>query len=344
MGTTARDFDLGRWLVDEVGLVAPVRVEQIAGGWSNVTSRAVAADGRQVIVRRPPSNHVGGGAHDVLREARICSALQGTAVPVPRVLATCADPQVAPQPFYVMALVPGEVVESAETAQRVPSEHRRDLGLALIDLLADLQAVDLDAVGLGDFRRNTSYLQRQLRRWRAQWQATRDRALPAIEHVAARLDERAADIDAGGTEVLVHQDFRFGNVMVVPGAVDDDAPRISGLLDWELTTVGHPLADLGFIGARMQAPDGVLESGVDPSAVEGYPSYEELVEHFRARTGLSTSDIGTFVAMSAWRWAIIVQGIHQRISRGAMGEIAQSADWHRRRVELLADFAADLID
>ena len=337
--TTAWAFDLGRWLVAELGMAGPVRVEQIAGGWSNVTSFATAADGRRVVVRQPPTSHVGGGAHDVIREARICAALEGTAVPVPKVLATCEDPDVAPQPFYVMALIPGEVVNGADAARRVSPEKRRSLGFALVDLLADLQSVDVDAVGLGELRRNTSYLRRQLRRWRTQWAATSDHALPAIEHVAARIEQRTADLDTG-PEVLVHQDFRFGNVMLV----SDPVPRISGLLDWELATSGHPLADLGFLGARMQAPKDVLEDGLDPSAVEGYPSFAELVEHFHRRTGLATTDIATFVAMSAWRWAIIVSGIQQRISRGAMGEIAQSVEWHRRRVQLLAEFAADLID
>lgn len=333
-----RPFDLSAWLVDELAMAAPVRIEQITGGWSNITSFGIAADGRRVVVRQPPSSHVGGGAHDVVREARICSALQCTAVPAPEVLAVCGDPAVAPQPFYVMSPMPGEVVRSAEIASGVAPADRRQLGLALIDLLADLQAVDLGAAGLGDLRSSTPYVRRQLRRWRAQWAATGDTSLSAIDHVAARLEDRAADFD-GAAEVLVHQDFRFGNVMVVP----DPAPRISGLLDWELATVGHPLADLGFLGARVQAPEEVLEDGVDPSAVEGYPSFAELVEHYRRRTGVDTADIQTFVAMSAWRWAIIVSGIQQRIASGAMRDIRQSAEWHRRRVQLLAELAADLI-
>jgi aminoglycoside phosphotransferase (APT) family kinase protein len=329
-----------RWLTAELGLVPPLRVERIAGGWSNVTSLVTAAEGRQVVIRQPPSGHVGGGAHDVLREARICSALGDTAVPVPQVLATCEDLEVAPQPFYVMALVPGAVIGSAEAARTIKAEDRRGLGFALIDVLVDLQAVNPDDVGLSDFHRNTPYLQRQLRRWRAQWQATSDRQVPAIERVARQLQERAAELDAGAAEVLVHQDFRFGNVMVTR----DPAPRISGLLDWELTTLGHPLADLGFLGARMQAPEEVLESGVDPSAVEGYPSFAELVDRFGERTAVPTDEITTFVAMSAWRWAIIVQGIATRIEKGAMGHFTQDAHWHRHRVDLLAAFAAELLD
>jgi len=336
--TPGPSFDLGAWLVDELEMAPPVRVEQIAGGWSNITSFGIAADGRRVVVRQPPVGHVGGGAHDVVREARICAALQGTAVPAPEVLAVCDNAGIAPQPFYVMVPVRGEVVGSAAVAAEVDPAHRRALGFGLIDLLADLQGVDLDAVGLGSLRSATPYLRRQLRRWRAQWAATGDAALTAIDHVAARLEERAGDFD-GAAEVLVHQDFRFGNVMIV----SDPTPRISGLLDWELATVGHPLADLGFLGARMEAPEEVLEDGLDPSAVAEYPSFAELVAHYRSRSGVDSADIQTFVAMSAWRWAIIVSGIQQRISSGAMGDLGQSAEWHRRRVELLAELAADLI-
>jgi aminoglycoside phosphotransferase (APT) family kinase protein len=331
--------DLVSWLTAELGLADPVRIDRIAGGWSNLTSLVTDRDGRQVVVRCPPTRHVGGGAHDVIREARICSALRVTSVPAPLVLATGDHPAVLPTPCYVMAVVPGEVLGSAEAARRIAVADRRDLGFALIDLLVDLQAVDLDAVGLSDLRRNTAYLPRQLRRWRAQWRATSDRPLAAIDHVADRLEQETDRVAAESTPVLVHQDFRFGNVMIV----SDPEPRISGLLDWELTTSGHPLADLGFLGARMHAPEGVLGSDRDPSAVEGYPDFAELVARFGARTGHATDDLPTFIALSAWRWAIIVEGIRQRISSGAMGEFGQSAQWHRRRVELLADFAADVL-
>ena len=337
--TPASAATLPGWLVAKFGLMSPLRIEQIAGGWSNITSLATDSEGRRLVVRQPPVSHAGGGAHDVIREARICSALRGTAVPVPRVAAICDDDNVAPQPFYVMEFAPGDVISSASAARRIGPAHRPTLGFALIDLLVDLQGIDLDAVGLGDLRRNTPYLQRQLRRWRAQWQSTSERNVAAINHVADRLAERAPGVAAESPPVLVHQDFRFGNVMVVA----DPVPRISALLDWELATSGHPLADLGFLGARMQAPDGVLGSDVDPSAVEGYPRFEELVTHFQARTGRSIDDLPTFVALSAWRWAIIVEGIAARISSGAMGELAQGAAWHRHRVDLLADFAADLL-
>jgi aminoglycoside phosphotransferase (APT) family kinase protein len=235
------------------------------------------------------------------------------------------------------------VVRSAEVAAAVAPDDRRALGFALVDVLADLHAVDLDAVGLGPLRRRTPYLQRQLRRWTEQWRTTATRELPAVDRVAERLAVALDGVDAD-RDVLIHGDFRFGNVMIE----DVAAPRITAVLDWELATTGHPLADLGFLGARIGAPPGVLEGDIDPSAVAGYPSFEELGQRFAARTGVPIRDLPVFVALSAWRWAIIVEGIARRVSQGSMsggmgGSAAESAAWHRRRVELLAGFAADLL-
>lgn len=331
------------WLRAEVGLVDPLRTSPISGGWSNITYLVTDGAGRRIVVRRPPASDPTGGAHDVLREAAVVSALRDTAVPVPVVVAQCADLSVAGHPFYATEFVPGTVVRSAEVATAVRPEHRRDLGFALVDVLADLQAVDIDAVGLGPMRRRTPYLQRQLRRWNEQWRVTATREVPVVDRAAARLAV-ALDSVEPQADVLVHGDYRFGNVMIEDVAV----PRITAVLDWELTTTGHPLADLGFLGARIQAPDGVLEGDVDPSAVAGYPSFAELADRFTARTGVPTRDLPVFVALSAWRWAIIVEGIARRVSQGAMaggmgGGAAESAAWHRRRVELLAGFAADLL-
>jgi aminoglycoside phosphotransferase (APT) family kinase protein len=291
-----------------------------------------------VVVRRPPLGELTGGAHDVLREARILTALRPTAVPVPAVLAACQDPEVAGVPFYVMEHAAGAVLESAESARRFTLPQRHRLGFELIDVLSGLQAVDLDAVGLATMRRGTPYLERQIRRWNAQWTATASRVVPAIDDVSSRLQKILPALSQQ-PDSLVHGDFRFGNVMVT----GEPEPGISALLDWELATTGHPLADLGFLGARMQAPAGVLEPGPDPSAVDGFPSYRELADRFHERTGVPIADLPVFVALSAWRWAIIAEGIHQRFARGEMGEVQADVAWHRRRVELLATFAADVL-
>jgi aminoglycoside phosphotransferase (APT) family kinase protein len=336
------------WLGRELGLVEPVSASPISGGWSNITYLVTDGVGRRVVVRRPPTSDPAGGAHDVLREAALVSALRDTAVPVPVVVAQCADPSVAPHPFYATVFVPGTVVGSAEVAGAVGAEHRGELGFALVDTLADLQALDIDAVGLGWVRRRTPYLQRQLRRWTEQWRTIATRDVPAVDGARERLAVAVGGVDPL-PDVLVHGDFRFGNVIIDDPVADGAAaPRIAAVLDWELATTGHRLADLGFLGARMQAPDGVLEGDIDPSSVVGYPSFDELSTRFTARTGVPTQDLPVFVALAAWRWAIIVEGIACRIAQGAMsggmgGGAAESAAWHRRRVELLAGFAAELL-
>jgi aminoglycoside phosphotransferase (APT) family kinase protein len=334
-GTTSRDA-MGRWLRSAAGLLGQLHWRQVAGGLSNITYVVTDETGRRVVVRRPPRGDLTGGAHDVLREARILVALRPTAVPVPAVLAACPDPEVAGAPFYVMEHAAGAVVDSAESARRFTLPQRRRLGFQLIDVLSDLQAVDLDAAGLATMRRGTPYLERQIRRWNSQWQATASRVVPAIDHVSIQLQKILPTLTPQ-PDCLVHGDFRFGNVMVT------DEPGISALLDWELATTGHPLADLGFLGARMRAPAGVLEPGPDPSAVDGFPSYGELAARFHQRTGVPIDDLEVFVALSAWRWAIIAEGIHQRFARGEMGEVQADVAWHRRRVELLATFAADVL-
>jgi aminoglycoside phosphotransferase (APT) family kinase protein len=135
----------------------------------------------------------------------------------------------------------------------------------------------------------------------------------------------------------VHGDFRFGNVMIAPG----QPPRIAALLDWELATTGHPLADLGFLGARMHAPPGVLADGRDPSSAAGMPTFEELAAHYHYRTGVPIDTLPLFVALSAWRWAVIVAGVARRFEEGRMGEVADDVDWQHSRVGLLAGLAEE---
>ena len=336
-GTTSRDA-MGRWLRSSTGLRGDLHWHQVAGGLSNITYVVTDEAGQRVVVRRPPLGELTGGAHDVLREARIMTALSSTAVPVPTILAACSDLAISGAPFYVMDHAAGAVLDSATAARQIPMAQRQLLGLQLVDVLASLQAVDLDAVELASLRRRTPYLQRQIRRWNAQWKATSGRPVSAIDHVSFRL-QKVLPALTPLPDCLVHGDFRFGNVMVTTGS----APGISALLDWELATVGHPLADLGFLGARVQAPAGVLVPGPDPSAVAGFPAYGDLVDRFHQLTGVSVADLPVFVALSAWRWAIIAEGIHQRFVRDEMGDLHGDIAWHRRRVELLADFAADVL-
>lgn len=329
---------IAAWVVSQCNLTAPLTSQQITGGWSNITTLLTDAEGRRVVVRRPPAGRHRGGAHDVLREARIMAALDASDVPVPTVISSCDDDSVFPSPFYVMDHVDGVVVDSLSVMADLPTEDRARLGLDLIDLLASVQQVDIDAVGLGEMRRSTPYLSRQVRRWTSQWSSNATRDLPSMDRLTARL-ERALNTLPETTECLVHGDFRFGNVMIRRGP----APRIAALLDWELATTGHPLADLGFIGARMSAPASVLKDDADPSSADGCPDFDQLATRFADVTERSVQELPIFVALSAWRWAIIVEGIHRRVRDGAMGAVNEDAEWHRSRVELLVELGLDWI-
>lgn len=342
--TSDKDLDeaLARWLGSELGLKGAVTLRQVTGGLSNITSIATDAEGRRVVLRRPPAGEHHGGAHDVLREARILSALEPSDLPTPRVLAS-VQREVLSTPFYVMDFVDGAVLATTDDAQMVPAAQRRGLGFDLIRGLASVQKVDLDEVGLGDFRRSTSYVERQLRRWNAQWERGATREVPAVRRAGALLAERVKEFE-NVSECLVHGDFRLGNVMV---ADPRGNARIAAVMDWELTTAGHPLADLGYLGARMTAPAEVLLGGADPLCAQGYPSFEELASEFAAARGVLLDDLPYFVALNAWRWAVMVEGVSRRLSAGGLGGVSDDpssdAGWHRHRVELLGQFALDLL-
>ena len=324
------------WLAAELGLRGHLRHDPIAGGRSNVTVLVTDEDDRRVVLRQPPRAVTGGGAHDVLREARIMTGLRFTGVPVPNVLGVCEDAAVVGMPFYAMDYVEGEVLETPDAAQGYDDQGRRGLGFELIDVLAAVQKVPPAAVGLTPSA--TPFLARQCRRWIAQWQ-NMNRDLPAITHVHRRLQAISARLEPQ-PECLMHGDLRFGNVIVA----DRDRPRIAAVLDWELSTVGHPLADLAWIGARMQAPGGVFEFGLDTSSVPGFPAFDELVAHFVSVTGASMVNLAPLIAFQAWRWAILAAGIQARLGASAPNsQMREGERWHGRRVELLADFAADLV-
>lgn len=254
-----RDEALAAWLLAEVGLIGAVSLRQVTGGLSNITSVATDSTGRRVVIRRPPGGVHQVGAHDVLREAHILNALEPSPLPAARVLAS-VGPEVIGTPFYIMDFVEGTVLASTEDAESVRVPARHGLGLELMGVLVQLQEIDLDEVGLGHLRRSPQYVERQLRRWSTKWIKTAIREVPAVERAAAVLELRAKRLGSR-PECLVHGDFRLGNVMI---ADPEGCSRISALMDWELATADHPLADLGDLGARMTVPAEVLPGVADP--------------------------------------------------------------------------------
>jgi aminoglycoside phosphotransferase (APT) family kinase protein len=319
------------WLAANIdGAQPPFQFELIAGGRSNLTYAVTDTNGWRFVLRRPPLGHVLATAHDMAREHRIVSAVGQTDVPVARTLGLCTDPDVNGAPFYVMSFVDGDVLDSPERAEGVSVESRRRLSEHLIDVLADLHAVDVDALGLGDFAKRDGYIERQLKRWSTQWEQSKTRDLADIGEAAAILRDR---MPAQHGVSIVHGDYRFGNCLV-----DVDRGRINAVLDWELCTLGDPLADVGYLGLYWYGGDEALARSNDPTPAGGFPDYREIVDRYSARTGRDLTDIDYYIAFSCWRGAVISEGVYNRYIHGAMGDAPADvvAAFHEATLNLAA--------
>ena len=300
------------WLASNIaGAVAPFTFDLIAGGRSNLTFRVTGADGTRFVLRRPPLGHVLATAHDMAREFRIIAAVGTTSVPVPPALGLCTDTDVNGAPFYVMGFVDGVVLDSPERAAVMSNELRVNASHHLIDVLADLHAVDVDTVGLGDLAKREGYVERQVKRWSTQWENSKTRELPAIDEVARRLRER---IPVQQGVAIAHGDYRFGNCLT-----DVHQGRINAVLDWELCTLGDPLADVGYVGVYWYDGEAANLRANDPTPAGGFPPYTDLLERYATRTGRDLSDIDYYIAFGCWRLAVISEGVYARYLHGAMG-------------------------
>ena len=302
------------WLAERIpGLRPPLHFSLIAGGHSNLTYRFADRAGAAYVLRRPPLGAVLESAHDMAREHRIIAALQGSPVPVPPAIGLCQDRQFNDAPFYVMRFVEGAVLHNAEAAKPLPAAAHAGIGMDVVEVLARLHNLDPDAVGLGNLGRKEAYLARQLKRWRRQWEASKTHEVPEMEAVA-RLLEAAMPEQIGAA--IVHGDYRLGNMIVADG-------KVRAVLDWELCTLGDPLADVGYLlNAWVQPDDPELHdgaTGMPPTAVGGFPSREAICERYVAHTGRSLDGINYYRAFSHWRMAAIGQGVYKRYLVGAMG-------------------------
>ena len=301
------------WLNTHVdGLEGPYDFSLIEGGRSNLTYMVTDRNGRRFVLRRPPLGHVLATAHDMGREHKIISAVGTTDVPVPQTLGLCSDDAVNQAPFYVMDFVDGVVLDSPEKGAELSVKQREAVAFNLVDVMADLHAVDVDAVGLGDLARREGYVERQVKRWTRQWADSRTRDLAAIDEVAELL---AASIPEQQSVSIAHGDYRLGNCLT-----DLENNRIAAVLDWELCTLGDPLADLGYLGVYWADPEGNGQRSNDPTGAGQFPPYEQLVERYAARTGRDVSNIPYYVAFSAFRLAVISEGVYARYLHGAMGD------------------------
>jgi len=299
--------------IPEADVSGPWRPEVIAGGLSNITYRLPLPSG-SLILRRPPLGPLLPRAHDVGREYRVLAALAPTDVPVPVPLGFCADPDVIGAPFYLMPEVPGVVLRTRDDTGRLTVTRRSATASRLAETLAALHAVDPVSVGLGDYGRPGGYCQRQLRTWGRQWERSRTRHLPDMNRLLEALAARAPQQDSGTS--IVHGDYRIDNVIVDLG----QTPQVAAVLDWELSTLGDPLADLGSTMAywhdlgdskRYEIP---VASGV--TAWPGFPSAAEFAELYAKASGRELGDLGFYLALGTMKLAVILEGVHARYLSG----------------------------
>jgi aminoglycoside phosphotransferase (APT) family kinase protein len=328
-----------RWLLANVpGLTAPFEFEHVAGGRSNLTFRAIDGAGRRFVLRRPPLGHTLRTAHDMAREYRILSALAGSSVPVPEVYGLCEDPDVNGASFYVMEFVEGHVLRTPDDVGSAFDETQRPaLARSLIDVLVAIHGLDVDAIGLGELGRRDSYLDRQLRRWWRQYEQVRTRDLPAIEEAHRRLVEARPRQQRSA---IVHGDYRIDNVIFAQD------PIVIAVLDWELCTLGDPLADLGGLMVSWVHPDesGAHMLGRTPTQLPGFLSRSEVIDLYAAGTGLDVSDVDYYTAFAYWRLACIGEGVYARFRDGRMGDSRDvPAEALGDQVVMLADLALEAI-
>jgi aminoglycoside phosphotransferase (APT) family kinase protein len=309
------DLDaLERYLGPKVGgLAGALRGEVIAGGRSNLTY--IVDDGqRRFVVRRPPLAHVLPTAHDMAREYRVLAALQGTGIPVPGVIALCEDESIIGARFYVMEWIDGHVVrDSLPVEFPDTTATRQAMSSALVATLLQLHRIDPEAVGLADFGHPEGFLARQVRRWWQQWEASKTRDLPSIEELRRRLDETVPIQSAPG---IVHGDYRLDNVMYAPA----DPGRIVAVIDWEMCTIGDPLCDLGLLCVYWA--DDALEAaartlhGRAITVEDGFYKRKDLLRDYAAGTQRDLSSLDWYIALGAYKLAIIAEGITARFLMG----------------------------
>ncbi|HLZ70705.1 MAG TPA: phosphotransferase family protein [Dehalococcoidia bacterium] len=293
---------------------APLSAELIGGGRSNLTYYIRSKHGEWVL-RRPPLGHVLPTAHDMAREYRVISALGPTDVPVPKTLHLCEDPAIIGAPFYVMERVHGVIVHEELPPGLAPDPaSRRCMSEAFVEALVRLHAVDVQAVGLKSFGRPQGFMERQVRRWGEQWERSKTRELPDLEALRRRL---ARAVPESPAPTIVHGDYRIENMIFADGKPDS----IAAILDWEMSTLGDPLADLGYaLVYWVQEGDSELRrfamsSGIS-TAVPGFLTRDELVAEYERRSGRSLANVDFYLAFAFFKLAVIVEGIHARFLAG----------------------------
>jgi aminoglycoside phosphotransferase (APT) family kinase protein len=299
--------------LDEHGIGSgEVVATPIGEGHSNVTY-LIERGGEEAVLRRPPRPPIPPSAHDVLREARLLRALRDTPARVPEVLAVCADEQTIGAPFYVMSKIEGEVITTEIPPALDNPEQRGGIGEQLIESLVEIHEVDWEAVGLEGFGKPTGYLERQLRRFTGLWELNKTREIPAVESVGRWLGENLPD---SGPATIVHGDYRLGNTIFAPGP----PARLEAVLDWEMATIGDPLADLGYLcmmWTEAEDPEsGLREHLGKVTRAEGFPTRTQLIARYEELTGRAMGDIRWYTTLALWKSVVFMEGNYKRAVAG----------------------------
>lgn len=328
---------VGAWLEASVaGASGPFTYERIAGGRSNLTYAVNGTRGGKWALRRPPLGRALGSAHDMGREHRVVSALAPTPVPVAPIAGYCTDESVNGAPFYVMEFVEGPILRSREDAAAFGELDRRAIGERVIDTLVEIHAQVPDEIGLGDLGKKEDYVARQLRRWSKQWEGSKTREIALVEAVHDRLAERIPD---QGPATLVHGDYRLDNMILTP------AGEVAAVVDWELCTLGDPLADVGLLLVYWaEEGDDLLPLFEPATMAPGFPPRDEVRARYAERSGRDLAEIDFFVALGYWKLAIILEGVYSRYTKGQYGKPEAGFEEFGKNVGRLAEAASEAVD
>lgn len=330
------------WFDDHVdGALTPLAFDLVAGGRSNLTYLVTDATGTRYILRRPPLGHVLATAHDMAREYRIITALNPTPVPVPRTFGLCDDPDVNNAPFYVMEHVDGLILRDAALGEELlATSVRPKVGPELSRSLALLHALTVDEVGLGDLAKREDYIARQIKRWRSQFEQTASAGVLEPGIVERAGDALSAHIPKQRSASIVHGDYRLDNTII------RDDGSVAAILDWELCTLGDPLADVGTLLCYWGLPpDGepILGPKRSASMLPGFSSNDELLNAYAEASGRDVSSVPYYQAFGYWRLGCILQGVYARYQGGAGAGDPAAVDHLPQAIARLARFALDAL-
>jgi aminoglycoside phosphotransferase (APT) family kinase protein len=324
------------WMAERVEIEPPLTFDLIAGGRSNMTYTVTDAAGQRFVLRRPPMGKLLPSAHDMAREHRLMASLADSPVPVPRMVGLCQDADVNERDFYVMWFLDGVVVRDIEIGRTFSPEVRRKMSTELIATLCALHRVDIDEVGLGDLAKRSGYIERQIKRWSGQWEQSKQREIPLIDRVRENLTQR---LPAQARTTIAHGDYRLSNCMMEPTG------PVAGVLDWELCTLGDPLADLaGLMGYWHDPSDPDAGGDNETTGLDGFLSAEEMAGLYAEEMQVDLALVDYYRGFASWRLACISEGVYARYLNGQQGSQDEELDLDEyrdgvvRRVEKAAAF------